>query len=225
MQPSPSADTSRSPSLRCCMRLPRCLVNGRCRCYGFASLPAVKNATANRNRNTGTLRSLTSRRAKRPSCPNWHANCLHHANNLRQRAVKRGERMRFDLGQQRERMVERQLARRGIRDPAVMRAMRNVPRDKFVPDHLREFAYDDTPLPIDAEQTISQPYIVALMTDALELEPDDKVLEIGTGSGYAAAILAEIAAEIFTIERHETVCTSASARREKLGLRNVHVRG
>jgi hypothetical protein len=73
--------------------------------------------------------------------------------------------MRFDFGQQRDRMVERQLARRGIRDPAVMRAMRNVPRDRFVPADLVEFAYDDTPLPIDADQTISQPYIVALMAD------------------------------------------------------------
>ena len=132
--------------------------------------------------------------------------------------------MRFDLGQQRERMVERQLARRGIRDPAVMRAMRSVPRDKFVPEELVEFAYDDTPLPIDANQTISQPYIVALMADALELEPDDKVLEIGTGSGYAAAILSEIAAEVFTIERHETLCTSARAVLEELGCTNVHVR-
>ena len=132
--------------------------------------------------------------------------------------------MRFDLGQQRERMVERQLARRGIRDPAVMRAMRNVPRDRFVPADLVEFAYDDTPLPIEADQTISQPYIVALMADALELEPDDKALEIGTGSGYAAAILAEIAAEVFTIERHDALCTTARALLEELGYRNVHVR-
>src|SRR5688572_5177188 len=132
--------------------------------------------------------------------------------------------MRFDFGQQRDRMVERQLARRGIRDPAVMRAMRNVPRDRFVPADLVEFAYDDTPLPIDADQTISQPYIVALMADALELEPDGKVLEIGTGSGYAAAVLAEIAAEVFTIERHETLCKSARALLEDLELDNVHVR-
>jgi protein-L-isoaspartate(D-aspartate) O-methyltransferase len=132
--------------------------------------------------------------------------------------------MRFDLGQQRDRMVERQLARRGIRDPAVMRAMRTVPRDRFVPADLVEFAYDDTPLPIDADQTISQPYIVALMADALELEPDDKVLEIGTGSGYAAAVLAEIAAEVFTIERHETLCASARARLTELKIGNVHVR-
>ena len=132
--------------------------------------------------------------------------------------------MRFDPGQRRERMVEWQVARRGIRDPAIVRAMRSVPRDKFVPADLIEFAYDDTPLPIDANQTISQPYIVALMADALELERGDRVLEIGTGSGYAAAILAEIAAHVFTIERHAALCTSARARLEELGFGNVHVR-
>ncbi|HEY3519357.1 MAG TPA: protein-L-isoaspartate(D-aspartate) O-methyltransferase [Gammaproteobacteria bacterium] len=132
--------------------------------------------------------------------------------------------MRFDFGQQRERMVERQLARRGIRNPGVMRAMRRVPRDRFVPEELAEFAYDDTPLPIDADQTISQPYIVALMADALELEPDDKVLEIGTGSGYSAAVLGELAAEVFTIERIESLCHSARALLAELGFKNVHVR-
>jgi protein-L-isoaspartate(D-aspartate) O-methyltransferase len=132
--------------------------------------------------------------------------------------------MRFDLGQQRDRMVERQLARRGIRNPAVMGAMRTVPRDEFVPADLVEFAYDDTPLPIEAAQTISQPYIVALMADALELGPDDKVLEIGTGSGYSAAVLAEIAAEVFTIERVEALCAAARARLAELNYRNVHVR-
>jgi protein-L-isoaspartate(D-aspartate) O-methyltransferase len=132
--------------------------------------------------------------------------------------------MRFDLGERRDRMVEQQLVRRGIRDPAVMRAMRSVPRDKFVPSELVEFAYDDTPLPIEANQTISQPYIVALTAGSLDLERDDKVLEIGTGSGYAAAVLAELAAHVFTIERHERLCTSARARLEELGYRNVHVR-
>ena len=132
--------------------------------------------------------------------------------------------MRFDSTEQRERMVERQVAARGIRNADVIRAMRQVPRDQFVPPALAEFAYDDTPLPIAAEQTISQPYIVALMADALELERGDKVLEIGTGSGYAAAVLARIAAEVFTIERHETLCTSARARFRELGIDNVHVR-
>ena len=132
--------------------------------------------------------------------------------------------MRFDSTERRERMVERQVAARGIRDASVIRAMRHVPRDKFVPAALAEFAYDDTPLPIAAEQTISQPYIVALMADALELEPGDKVLEIGTGSGYAAAVLARIATEVFTIERHESLCTSARARFAELGIDNVNVR-
>jgi len=132
--------------------------------------------------------------------------------------------MRFDSTEQRERMVERQVAARGIRDPDVIRAMREVPRDEFVPPALAEFAYDDTPLPIAADQTISQPYIVALMADALELEPGDKVLEIGTGSGYAAAVLARIAAQVFTVERHETLCTPARARFAELGIENVHVR-
>ncbi|HWN39649.1 MAG TPA: protein-L-isoaspartate(D-aspartate) O-methyltransferase, partial [Gammaproteobacteria bacterium] len=112
----------------------------------------------------------------------------------------------------------------GIRDPAVMRAMRSVPRDRFVPKELIEFAYDDTPLPIDADQTISQPYIVALMADALELEPHDKALEIGTGSGYAAAILGAITAHVYTIERHETLCIRARTVLEELGFDNVHVR-
>jgi protein-L-isoaspartate(D-aspartate) O-methyltransferase len=132
--------------------------------------------------------------------------------------------MRFDQIQQREHMVERQLARRGIRDPAVMRAMRSVPRERFVPAELAEFAYDDTPLPIAANQTISQPYIVALMANALELEPGDQVLEIGTGSGYAAAVLAELVHEVFTIERQITLCTLARERLHELGYRNVHVR-
>ena len=132
--------------------------------------------------------------------------------------------MRVDLGRQRERMVERQIAARGIRDPAVMHAMRAVPRDEFVPKELVEFAYDDTPLPIAANQTISQPYIVALMADALELDAADKVLEIGTGSGYAAAVLAQIAAQVFTIERHESLCAAARARFVELDIDNVEVR-
>jgi protein-L-isoaspartate(D-aspartate) O-methyltransferase len=132
--------------------------------------------------------------------------------------------MRFDRNEQREHMVERQLARRGIRDPAVMRAMRAVPRERFVPPELAEHAYDDTPLPIAANQTISQPYIVALMIDALALEPDDRVLEIGTGSGYAAAVLAELARAVFTMERQITLCKLARFRLRALGYDNVEVR-
>jgi protein-L-isoaspartate(D-aspartate) O-methyltransferase len=102
-------------------------------------------------------------------------------------------------------MIERQLVARGIRNPAVLRAMAEVPRDEFVPHELVEFAYEDTPLPIDEAQTISQPYIVALMLEALELEINDNVLDIGTGSGYAAAVASRIAAQVYGIERHATL--------------------
>jgi len=132
--------------------------------------------------------------------------------------------MRVDYASRRDRMVRLQLARRGIRDPKVTRAMTRVPREKFVPEELAEFAYDDTPLPLPENQTISQPYVVALMTEALELDDDDRVLEIGTGSGYSAAVLAEIAAEVFTIERHPSLADAARARLEALGYDNVHVR-
>jgi len=100
-----------------------------------------------------------------------------------------------DLASQRDPMVERHIAGRGVRDPAVLAAMRSVPRERFLPPDLEEFAYRDSPLPIAQGQTISQPFIVALMTEALRLGPDDRVLEIGTGSGYAAAVLARIARE------------------------------
>ena len=113
----------------------------------------------------------------------------------------------------RRNMVERQLAGRGIRSPLVLDAMSTVRREGYVPSYLGEFAYDDTPLPIEEEQTISQPYIVAVMTDALELQGGEKVLEIGTGSGYAAAVLGQIAAEVYTVERHELLakCMSVAA--------------
>jgi protein-L-isoaspartate(D-aspartate) O-methyltransferase len=124
----------------------------------------------------------------------------------------------------REQMVDRQIARRGVRDAAVLAAMRKVPRECFVPDRLRSLAYEDQPLPIGEEQTISQPYVVAMMTEALELDARDHVLEIGTGSGYAAAVLAEIAAQVYTIERLEDLAESASRRLAALGYRNVRVR-
>jgi hypothetical protein len=98
-------------------------------------------------------------------------------------------------------MVDRQIARRGVRSPIVLDAMRAVPREAFLPEPLREFAYDDAPLPIAEGQTISQPYIVALMTEALALEGGEKVLEIGTGSGYAAAVISRIARSVYTVER------------------------
>ncbi len=121
-------------------------------------------------------------------------------------------------------MVEQQLRRRGIDDPELTEAMSRVPREKFLPPALAEFAYEDSPLPIAAEQTISQPYIVALMTQAAELDRDDRVLEIGTGSGYAAAVLSEVAAEVFTVERHRRLADAARDRLEALGYRNVQVR-
>ena len=101
----------------------------------------------------------------------------------------------------REEMVERQVAARGVRSERVLDAMRTVPREAFLPARLREFAYDDTPLPIAEGQTISQPYIVGLMAEALQLEGHEKILEIGAGSGYAAGVLGKIAATVYTIER------------------------
>jgi protein-L-isoaspartate(D-aspartate) O-methyltransferase len=121
-------------------------------------------------------------------------------------------------------MVETQIAGRGIRDPAVLAAMRAVPREDFVAPGQASRAYDDTPLPIGDGQTISQPYIVAVMTEALRLRPGDRVLEIGTGSGYAAAVLAVLAAEVYTIERIEGLATSARRRLRDEGYANVHVR-
>jgi protein-L-isoaspartate(D-aspartate) O-methyltransferase len=129
-----------------------------------------------------------------------------------------------NLAQERESMVRTQIAARGVRDPAVLEAMRRVPREAFLPAELEEFAYVDSPLPIAQGQTISQPYIVALMTAALELGPGDRVLEIGTGSGYAAAVLARIAREVYTIERHEELARVATARLAHLGFSNVSVR-
>jgi protein-L-isoaspartate(D-aspartate) O-methyltransferase len=123
----------------------------------------------------------------------------------------------------RHRMVELQIAARGVRNPRVLAAMRRVPREKFLREGLAEFAYKDTPLPIESDQTISQPYVVAYMTELLGLEGVEKVLEIGTGSGYAAAVLAELAAEVYTVERYANLATSAAERLERLGYRNVHV--
>jgi protein-L-isoaspartate(D-aspartate) O-methyltransferase len=128
-----------------------------------------------------------------------------------------------DLTTQRERMVREQIEARGIRDRAVLRAMREVPREAFLPPELEEFAYEDTPLPIASDQTISQPYIVALMTAALQLGPNDRVLEIGTGSGFAAAILGRIAKEVYTIERHAELAERAAHRLRELGFHNVTV--
>ncbi len=128
-----------------------------------------------------------------------------------------------DLAKLREDMVENQIAARGIRSATVLGALRKVPREAFLPERLREFAYEDSPLPIAAGQTISQPYIVALMTDALDLAGGERVLEIGTGSGYAAAVLAEIAADVYTVERIGELAEKAASTLTALGYRNVHV--
>jgi protein-L-isoaspartate(D-aspartate) O-methyltransferase len=121
-------------------------------------------------------------------------------------------------------MVDRQLRGRDIEDPQVLAAMGRVPRHLFVPAALRFQAYADHPLPIGNGQTISQPYIVALMTQLAEIEPDDVVLEIGTGSGYQAAVLSEIAKEVYTIEIVPDLAETARARLEELGYRDVTVR-
>jgi protein-L-isoaspartate(D-aspartate) O-methyltransferase len=128
-----------------------------------------------------------------------------------------------DFEARRREMVERQIASRGVRDRRVLDALRTVPREAFVPERLREFAYDDTALPIEEEQTISQPYIVALMAEALELGPGQRVLEVGAGSGYAAAVLSRIAGEVYAIERHETLAELARERMRRLGYTNVHI--
>ena len=126
--------------------------------------------------------------------------------------------------QQRERMVESELRMLGIRDEAVLHAMRTVPREEFVSETIREFAYRNAPLPIGSGQTISQPLIVAYMAEALELAPHERVLEIGTGSGYASAVLSRIARDVFTVERHGELADTAKERLERLGYGNVHVR-
>ena len=130
----------------------------------------------------------------------------------------------MSLQAQREAMVSGHLVARGVRDDAVLNAMRTVPREAFLPEDMMEFAYRDSPLPIAAGQTISQPYIVAVMTEALRLKASDRVLEIGTGSGYAAAVPSRVAAEVYTIERHAALAEGARQVLEALEYRNVHVR-
>jgi protein-L-isoaspartate(D-aspartate) O-methyltransferase len=124
---------------------------------------------------------------------------------------------------QRDEMIEKQLRRRGVHDAAVLAAMATVPRHEFVSENVRAHAYDDLPLPIGSGQTISQPYIVAAMTAALDLQPSDRVLEIGTGCGYHAAVLSRLAKEVFTIERRPELASSASSRLARLGYPNAHV--
>jgi protein-L-isoaspartate(D-aspartate) O-methyltransferase len=131
--------------------------------------------------------------------------------------------MIVDYVQARERMVQEQLVRRGIKDPRVLWAMAKVPRHLFLEGELWDHAYDDRPLLIGAGQTISQPYMVALMVEALGLEGTEKVLEVGTGSGYEAAVLAELCAQVFSIEGVEDLALKASAILTSVGYRNVSV--
>lgn len=121
-------------------------------------------------------------------------------------------------------MVQQQLVTRGIKDERVLTAMRKVPREEFVPADQRSDAYQDGPLPIGYDQTISQPYIVAFMTEQLRLDPADRILEIGTGSGYQAAILAELVEDVYTIELVEPLAKTAEATLQRLGYKNVHLK-
>lgn len=129
-----------------------------------------------------------------------------------------------DFEQARNKMVEQQIIARGIKDPLVIKAMRKVPRHLFVDEGLRSRAYDDYPLPIDYGQTISQPYIVALMTEALKLKGNEKVLEIGTGSGYQSAILAEIVDTVYSVERIPGLAKKSREILDSLGYHNVIIK-
>lgn len=132
--------------------------------------------------------------------------------------------MAVDLKAARERMVIEQLERRGIRDARVLGAMRRVARERFVPPECAEHAYDDCPLPIGEGQTISQPYMVALMTEVAALAPTDRVLEVGTGSGYQSAILCELAGQVYSIECFEALAERAHRVLQALGYRNLALR-
>lgn len=136
---------------------------------------------------------------------------------INQRSEKMYEKMRIS-------MVEDQIEKRGIKNESVLEAMRKVPRHEFVPDYLKKYAYADEPLPIGEDQTISQPYIVAYMTEYLRLGNEDKVLEIGTGSGYQAAVLAEIVDTVYTIEIVDVLAKNAQRNLERLGYENVLVK-
>jgi protein-L-isoaspartate(D-aspartate) O-methyltransferase len=128
-----------------------------------------------------------------------------------------------DFADLRGRMVRRQIEGRGIFDPLILDAFREVPREEFVDEDQRQWAYDDHPLPIGAGQTISQPYIVALMIEAAEIKPGDKVLEVGAGSGYAAALMSRLAREVVGIERQHGLVRAARERLHRLGYSNVRI--
>ena len=131
---------------------------------------------------------------------------------------------KMDFARLRDEMVEKAVFARGVRSELVLNAMRAVPREAFLPERLHEFAYQDSPLPIEEGQTISQPYIVAFMTEALALQGGERILEIGAGSGYAAAVLSRIAGEVYTVERIGQLAEKAASRLADLGYQNVHVR-
>jgi protein-L-isoaspartate(D-aspartate) O-methyltransferase len=128
------------------------------------------------------------------------------------------------FARQRHEMVAEQIEARHLRDPRLLDAMRRIPRHAFIPPTYHDLAYQDRPVLIGENQTISQPYIVALMTNLLQLQGEERVLEIGTGSGYQAAILAAMARQVYTIERHELLAERAAEILEKLGIKNVAIR-
>jgi protein-L-isoaspartate(D-aspartate) O-methyltransferase len=128
-----------------------------------------------------------------------------------------------DFATLRERMVDRQIAARGLDDPALLAAFRAVPREDFVSGDYADYAYQDSPLPIESGQTISQPYIVALTIFAAGIKPGDRVLEVGAGSGYAAAVIGQIASEVIAVERHHELVGLAQLRMRRLGYGNVRV--
>jgi protein-L-isoaspartate(D-aspartate) O-methyltransferase len=180
-----------------------------------------------------TSRGLVGRERGRPGVPPAEGDEVRSA--IARRAFAHTARLLGEVGDRsdgaaawcteaRERMVDRQIIGRGVQDPAVLGAMRRVRREAFVPRHLARRAHADEPLPIGEGQTISQPYIVATMAESLRLRRGDRVLEIGTGSGYGAAVLAEIAAEVYTVERLGGLAESARRRLADLGYTNVHVR-
>jgi protein-L-isoaspartate(D-aspartate) O-methyltransferase len=129
-----------------------------------------------------------------------------------------------EFAAQRQRMVERQLVTRGVNDQRVLAAMAKVPREEFVTPESRAASYEDGPLPIGYGQTISQPYMVAFMTEQLRLKPSDRVLEVGTGSGYQAAILADLVSEVYSIEIVEPLAKNAETTLQRLGYKNVHLK-
>ena len=157
--------------------------------------------------------------------PAWSLGCESDRSSPVRRVAEQGVTTATDsFAVERDAMVERQIRARGIDAPALLEAMRAVPRHRFVPSSVRHMAYRDQPLPIGYGQTISQPYVVAYMTDAAEIAPTERVLEIGTGSGYQAAVLGELAGDVYTIEFVAELAERARATLAELGYGNVHVK-